>query len=158
MFQISQLPPVRFLQSATAGAAVTAAAGWPAAALAQIAEPAEDLSLAPADSADGPPLPWAPEPDPAAVPATVPPPVSAPALPPLPIVPPPPIAPLSPAEDTKLLAAASGFPAAELLHSQAIDCGHPHLLQLRVRRLTGRPEYYHGSATGCRSSYVSMCQ
>ena len=156
MSYISQLPPVRFLQPATAGAAAAAGADWhvnqsdqratlePAAAPAEIVEPAEDLSLAPADSADCPPLPWALGPEPAAEPTTAPPPVPAPAPSPSPTAPQrPPTDALPPAEETKLLDAAPTSPADDVLwgpRCQGLGHGHPHLLQLRVRRLTVKRE------------------
>ena len=78
--------------------------------------------------------------EPAAAPLPVPAPAQPP--PPPPIAPPPaPIAPPPVAEDTKLLAAAPDSPADNVLwalHGQALGRGHPHLLQLRVRRLTAR--------------------
>jgi uncharacterized membrane protein len=131
----------RSQQSATAGAAFTAAAGRhvsqsdqpaasePAAAPAATVEPAEELTPASAESAACPPLPWDAKPEPEVVPAGAPLPLPGHSHPP---------PQLPPAAETKLLAVAPGFPADEVLWAlrcQASCRGHPHLLQLRVRKL-----------------------
>lgn len=158
MSQITHLPLIRFLQSAAPSAAVIAPAGRhvshggepaapePVAAAADAVALAADRPPVPAAAADCPLQPCASEPEPAVDPAAAPLPISAPALPPPPIGPPP-ITPPSPlTEETKRLVVGPGFPADEVLwalRGQALGRGHPHLLQLRVRKPPGVPKSPH---------------